>query len=149
MYKESAQDYFQQMVRLQIAIQDKYPTRLSDVELECTAQEAYFNCLREGYKPRVAYMLEKPDITVTDLVEAVRHIEADAERRRIQRIDATHYPPSTSAGYKLAYCRDHPKDGKDSSNKNNNSSRGVINAKPTQVESESESGDDDPEEEEC
>ena len=44
------------------------------------AQEVYFNGLKEEYKPRVAYMLEKPDITVTNLVEAVRHIEVDTER---------------------------------------------------------------------
>ena len=45
MYEESAQDYFEQMVRLQVAIQDKYPTQLKDAELERTAQEAYFNGL--------------------------------------------------------------------------------------------------------
>ena len=149
MYKESTQDYFQRMVHLQVAIQDKYPTRLSDGELEHTAQEVYFNGLREEYKPRVAYMLERPDITITDLVEAVRHIEADAERRRIQRLDAAHYPPSTSAGFKPTYRKDHPKDGKDGGHRNNNNhGRGVINAKPAQVESESESEGSNPEEEE-
>ena len=45
MYKESAQDYFERMVQLQVAIQDKYPTRLKDAKLERTAQEAYFNGL--------------------------------------------------------------------------------------------------------
>ena len=45
MYKESAQDYFERMVWLQVAIQDKYPTQLKDAELEWTAQEAYFNGL--------------------------------------------------------------------------------------------------------
>ena len=58
LYKESAQDYFQCMVRLQVAIQDKYPTCLNNLELERTAQEVYFNGLREEYKPRIAYMLE-------------------------------------------------------------------------------------------
>ena len=43
MYKESTQDYFERMVWLQVAIQDKYPTWLKDAELEQTAQEAYFN----------------------------------------------------------------------------------------------------------
>ena len=71
MYKESVQDYFERMVRLQVAIQDKYPTRLKDAELERTAQEAYFNGLQDEFKPRVAYMLYNPGIKVTDLVEAV------------------------------------------------------------------------------
>ena len=56
MYKESAQDYFQHMVRLQVTIQDKYPTQLDDRELEHMAQEAYFNGLREEYKLRVVYI---------------------------------------------------------------------------------------------
>ena len=135
------------MVRLQVAIQDKYPTHLNDLKLERTAQEAYFNGLREEYKPRIAYMLEKPDVTVTDLVEAVRHIEADAERQRIQRLDAAHYPSSTSAGYKPSYQRGPPKDNKDHRNKVNHDNRGVINAKPAQVDTESEEEDSpDPEE---
>ena len=71
MYKESAQDYFEQMVQLQVVIQDKYPTRLKDAELEQTAQEVYFNGLRDEFKLRVAYMLDNPGIKVTDLVEAV------------------------------------------------------------------------------
>ena len=71
MYKESAQDYFEQMVWLQVVIQDKYPTRLKDTELERTAQEAYFNGLQDEFKLRVAYMLDNPGIKVTDLVEAV------------------------------------------------------------------------------
>ena len=83
---------------------------------------------------------------VTDLVEAVRHSEADAERRCIQRMNATHYPTSTSAGFKLTYKRDHPKDGQDNRNKNNHGNRGVINAKPVQVESESNGDKEDPEE---
>ena len=68
------------MVRLQVVIQDKYPTRLKDAELERTAQEAYFNGLWDEFKPRVAYMLDNPGIKVTNLVEAVRHIEAATER---------------------------------------------------------------------
>ena len=45
MYKESAQDYFERMVQLQVVIQDKYPTRLKDTKLERMTQEAYFNGL--------------------------------------------------------------------------------------------------------
>ena len=37
-YKESAQDYYEWLVHLQAAIQDKYPERLHDLELERTVQ---------------------------------------------------------------------------------------------------------------
>ena len=75
-YKESAQDYYEQLVRLQVAIQDKYLERLHDVELEKMAQEAFYNGFREEYKLMVVHILESPDVTVRDLVEAVRKIEA-------------------------------------------------------------------------
>ena len=70
-YKESAQDYYEHLVCLQVAIQDKYPECLHDLELERMAQEAFYNGLCEEYKPMVVHMLESPDITVGDLVEAV------------------------------------------------------------------------------
>ena len=75
-YKESAQDYYERLVRLQVAIQDKYPECLHDLKLERTAQEAFYNGLQEEYKLMVIHMLESPDVTVRDLVEAVRKIEA-------------------------------------------------------------------------
>ena len=70
-YKESAQDYYEQLVHLQVAIQDKHPECLHDLELERTAQEAFYNGLREEYKPMVIHMLESPDVTIRNLVEAV------------------------------------------------------------------------------
>ena len=79
-YKESAQDYYEWLVRLQVAIQDKYPEHLHDLELERMAQEAFYNRLWEEYKPMVVHMLESPDMTIGDLVEAVRKIEAMNER---------------------------------------------------------------------
>ena len=75
-YKESAQDYYKRLVRLQVAIQDKYPECLHDLELERTVQEAFYNGLQEEYKLMVIHMLESPDMTIGDLVEAVRKIEA-------------------------------------------------------------------------
>ena len=128
------------MVRLQVAIQDKYPTRLKDAELERTAQEAYFNGLRDEFKLRVAYMLDNPGIKVTDLVEAVRHIEAATKRCRLQRQDASYYPAYTSA--KPAYQKDQRKD----LNGKHNHNRGVINAKPAQIDSDPSSEEEDPEE---
>ena len=141
MYKESAQDYFEWMVQLQVVIQDKYPTRLKDTELEWMAQEAYFNGLRDEFKPRVAYMLDNPGIKVTD---SSGSSPAYWSRHRtvhcIQRQDASYYPASTSA--KLVYQKDQRKD----SNGKHNHNRGVINAKPAQIESDPSSEEEDPEE---
>ena len=128
------------MVWLQVVIQDKYPTRLKDAKLELMAQEAYFNGLQDEFKPRVAYMLDNPDIKVTDLVEAVQHIEAPTERCCIQRQDASYYPASTSA--KPVYQKDQRKD----LNGKHNHNRGVINAKLAQIESDPSSEEEDPEE---
>ena len=46
-YKELAQDYYKRLVRLQVAIQDRYPEQLHNLELEQMAQEAFYNGLRE------------------------------------------------------------------------------------------------------
>ena len=75
-YKESAQDYYKWLVCLQVAIQDKYPECLHDLGLERTVQEAFYYSLQEEYKPMVVHMLESPEVTIGDLVEAVRKIEA-------------------------------------------------------------------------
>ena len=89
----------------------------------------------------VVNMLESPDVTVRDLVEAVQKIEAMNERQRLQQIDATRYPPSMSSTYnKLSYGKDkdHDKDKKDCKYKHNGCSGGVIKANPQHVESEEE-----------
>ena len=70
-YKESAQDYYEQLVCLQVTIQDKYPERLHDLKLEMMVQEAFYNGLCEEYKAMVVHKLESPNVTVRDLVEAV------------------------------------------------------------------------------
>ena len=133
LYKESAQDYYKRLIRLQVAIQDKYPKRLHDLELERTVQEAFYNRLHDEYKPMIVHMLENPDVTVGDLVEAVRKVESVQERCWIQRQDASRYPPSTSTSYhKPAFHKGKDKDKKD--DKGND--KGVIKAKATQIESE-------------
>ena len=79
LYRESAQDYYERLVHLQVAIQDRYPERLHEMELERTAQEAFYNGLRDEYKPMVVHMLENPGVTVGDLVKAVRKVESIQE----------------------------------------------------------------------
>ena len=49
------------------------------MELERTAQEAFYNALRDEYKPMVVHMLENPGVTVGDLVKAVRKVESIQE----------------------------------------------------------------------
>ena len=79
LYRESAQDYYERLIRLQVVIQDRYPERLHKMELERTAQEAFYNGLHDEYKPMVVHMLENPGVTVGDLVEAVRKVESIQE----------------------------------------------------------------------
>ena len=140
LYKESAQDYYERLVRLQVTIQDKYPERMHKLELERTAQEAFYNSLRDEFKPMIVDMLENPKVTVGDLVEAVRKVEAIQERRRIQRQDASHYPALTSTSYnKPAFHKDKNKD----KDKGNSSGKGAIKAKAAQIQSDIESESDD------
>ena len=142
LYKESAQDYYERLVHLQVAIQDKYPERLHELELERTAQEAFYNGLRDEFKPMIVHMLENPKVTVGDLVEAIRKIESIQERCRIQRQDASHYPASTSTSYnKPAFHKDRGKD-KDKG-KGNGNGKGPIKAKAAQIQSDIESESDD------
>ena len=144
--KKSAQDYYEWLVQLQVAIQDKYPERLHDLELERMAQEAFYNGLWDEYKLMVIHMLESPDVTIGDLVEAVRKIEATNECLHLQQTDAIRYPPSTSSTYqKLNYGKDedHDKDKKDRKDKHNGHSGGVIKANTQHIESEVESQSSD------
>ena len=135
LYRESAEDYYEWLVRLQVAIQDQYPERLHEMELERTAKEAFYNGLCDEYKPMVVHMLENPGVTVGDLVEAVRKVESIQERRCIQRQDAFRYAPSTS------YCKPtFKKDkGKDKDRRDDRGNpKSAVRAQVTQVEPDSE-----------
>ena len=137
LYKESAQDYYEWLIHLQVTIQDKYPKRLHDLELERTAQEVFYNGLRDEYKPMIVHMLENPDITMGDLVEAVRKVELVQERCRIQHQDASRYPSSTLTSYrKPAFHKGKDKDKRDD--------KVFIKAKAAQIESEMESDTNEP-----
>ena len=141
LYKESVQDYYEQLIRLQAAIQDKYPERLHKLELERTAQEAFYNGLRDEYKPMIIHMLESPDVTVGDLVEAVRKVESIQERRWIQCQDTSRYPPSTSTSYhKPTFHKGKDKDNKD----DKGNGKGTIKAKVIQIDSDVGSDSDEP-----
>ena len=141
-YRELAQDYYERLVRLQVAIQDKYPGRLKDHELERMAQEAFYSGLRDEYKPLVVHLLENPAVTVNDLVEAVRNIEANQEQWQLQRLDAARYPPSTSQGYnKPTFGNNKDKDKKE--DRLAQTKPVPIHAKPAQYESDHSPEDSD------
>ena len=140
LYKESAQDYYERLIRLQVAIQDKYPERLHDLELERTTQEAFYNRLRDEYKPMIVHMLEHKDVTISDLVEAIRKVESIQERCWIQCQDASRYPPSTSTSYhKPAFYKGKDKDRKD----DKRNGKGAIKAKAMQIDSDTGSNTDE------
>ena len=64
---------------------------MKEEELANTAKDAFYNGLREEYKPLIAHKVDKPDIRVSDLLKEVRKIEENEARRRAR------YPPSVSA----------------------------------------------------
>ena len=134
LYRESAQDYYERLVCLQVAIQDRYPERLHEMELERTAQEAFYNGLHDEYKPMVVHMLENPGVTVGDLVEAVRKVESIQERHHIQQQDASRYAPSASY-HKPTFEKDKGKDKDRRDDRGNPKS--AVRAQVTQVEPDS------------
>ena len=87
----------------------------------------------------IVHMLESPDVTVGDLVEAVRKVESIQERCRIQRQDASRYPASTSTSYhKRNFQKEKDKDKKD----DHGSSKSAIRAKAAQIDMDIESDAD-------
>ena len=110
------------------------------MELEQTAQEAFYNGLRDEYKPMIVHMLEHEDVTVGDLVEAIRKVESIQERHQIQCQDASRYPPSTSTSYhKPAFYKGKDKDKKD----DKRNGKGPVKAKAMQMNSDVGSNTDE------
>ena len=90
-YRESAKAFYQRMTPIIVQIQEKHAGHLKEEELANTAKDAFYNGLREEYKPLIAHKVDKPDIRVSDLLQEVRKIEENEVRRRAR------YPPSVSA----------------------------------------------------
>ena len=90
----------------------------------------------------IVHMLEHEDVTISDLVEAVRKVELIQERHRIQHQDASRYPPSTSTSYhKPAFYKGKDKDKKD----DKGNGKGSIKAKAAQMDSDVGSNTDESE----
>ena len=79
------------MTPIIVQIQEKHAGRLKEEELANTAKEAFYNGLREEFKPLIAHKLDQPGIKMFDLLQKVRKIE-ESENRKHSR-----YPPSVSA----------------------------------------------------
>ena len=90
-YGESAKAFYQRMTPIIVQIQEKHAGHLKEEELANTAKDAFYNGLREEYKPLIAHKVDKPDIRVSDLLQEVQKIEENKARRWAR------YPPSVSA----------------------------------------------------
>ena len=101
-YNETAKNYYQRLSQVMVSLRKLHSGRLNSDELAKTAKESFYNGLREEYKPMVVHLKDKPNIRVSDLLQAVRVIEEDNDRGRGRRRDTGGYPPSVSTrgGYK-------------------------------------------------
>ena len=90
-YGETAKAFYQRMTPIIVQIQEKHAGHLKEEELANTAKDAFYNGLREEYKPLIAHKVDKPDIRVSDLLQEVRKIEENEARRWAI------YPPSVLA----------------------------------------------------
>ena len=70
-YGESAKAFYQRMTPIIVQIQEKHAGHLKEEELANTAKDAFYNGLREEYKPLIAHKVDKPDIRVSDLIQEV------------------------------------------------------------------------------
>ena len=70
-YRESAKAFYQRMTPIIVQIQEKHAGHLKEEELANTAKDAFYNGLREEYKPLIAHKVDKPDIRVSDLLQEV------------------------------------------------------------------------------
>ena len=70
-YGESAKAFYQRMTPIIVQIQEKHAGHLKEEELANTAKDAFYNGMREEYKPLIAHKVDKPDIRVSDLLQEV------------------------------------------------------------------------------
>ena len=91
----------------------------------------------------IVHMLENADVTVGDLVEAVRKVESIQEQCRIQHQDTSRYPSSTSTSYhKPAFNKDKNKNRDKDKKDDKGNGKGTIKVKAAQLELESKSNCD-------
>ena len=70
-YGETARAFYQRMTPIIMQIQEKHAGRLKEEELANTAKEAFYNGLREEFKPLIAHKLDQPGIIMSDLLQEV------------------------------------------------------------------------------
>ena len=68
------------MTPIIVQIQEKHAGCLKEEELVNTIKDAFYNGLREEYKPLIAHKVDKPDIRVSDLLQEMRKIEENEAR---------------------------------------------------------------------
>ena len=62
---ESVKAFYQRMIPIIVQIPEKHVGHLKEEELANTAKDAFYNGLREAYKPLIAHKVDKPDIRVS------------------------------------------------------------------------------------
>ena len=70
-YGELAKSFYQRMTLIIVQIQEKHAGCLKEEELANTAKDAFYNGLREEYKPLIAHKVDKPDVRVSNLLQEV------------------------------------------------------------------------------
>ena len=97
-YDESAKDYYERVLQIQVKLQEFHAYMFCKGDLEHQTKEAFFNGLKSEYQAMVVHKRDDPTISITDLLSAVReHEENQENNRRNCRADyAKAYPPSHS-----------------------------------------------------
>ena len=90
-YGKSVKAFYQRMTPIIVQIQEKHAGHLREEELANIARDAFYNGLREEYKPLITHKVDQPDIRESDLLQEVRKIEENEARRWAR------YPVSLSA----------------------------------------------------
>ena len=95
---ELAKDYYERVLQVRVKLQEFHAYMFRAGNLEHHTKDAFFNRLRPEYRAMVVHKCNNPDITITQLLTAMRECEENDENnrrnRRAKYVKA--YPPSTS-----------------------------------------------------
>ena len=95
---ELAKDYYERVLQVRVKLQEFHAYMFRAGNLEHHTKEAFFNGLRPEYRAMVVHKCDNPDITITQLLTAMRECEENEENNRCNRRAkyAKAYPPFMS-----------------------------------------------------
>ena len=95
---ESAKDYYERVVQIQVKLQEFHHYMFRPGDLEYHAKNAFFNGLRPEYQAMVIHKRDDPQTSNTNLLIAMQECEEnEAQHRRRRWAEyAKAYPPSMS-----------------------------------------------------